>query len=279
VTPKNETELSELVRAANGPLAIRGGGTRAIGNPVVGQALSTSAIKGIQLYEPGALTLVAKAGTAISDIEKALEKEGQILAFEPMDHRALLGTKGTPTIGGAVAANVSGPRRIQSGACRDFLLGVRFVDGRGDIIKNGGRVMKNVTGYDLVKLMAGSFGTLGILTEVAFKVLPKPDTEATLLCDGQDARSAVSALSLGLSSPFSVSGAAYLDLGDGAMRQTRIRLEGMPKSVAYRAETLAKQLGAGWNVARPGRRKHRQRVGWCFWAAMRRSEDIFFIRW
>nr|MCW1951684.1 FAD-binding protein [Octadecabacter sp.] len=141
---KTEQDLAEAVKSATGPLRIQGGGTRNIGNPVDGDVLSTAGLSGITLYEPGALTLVAQAGTPVAEIEAALDVENQRLAFEPMDHRALLGTKGAPTIGGVVATNASGPRRISVGACRDHLLGVRFVDGAGTIIKNGGRVMKNV---------------------------------------------------------------------------------------------------------------------------------------
>jgi len=167
VSPKTEADLSEAIASAKGPLRIIGGGTRPIGKQVAGQGLSVAGLLGIHLYEPGALTLVAATGTPLAEINATLDAENQRLAFEPMDHRGLLGSSGTSTIGGVVAANISGPRRLQVGACRDFLLGVRFVDGTGTVLKNGGRVMKNVTGYDLVKLLAGSFGTLGVMSEVA----------------------------------------------------------------------------------------------------------------
>ncbi|WP_295316268.1 FAD-binding protein, partial [Roseobacter sp.] len=167
--PENEAALAEMIRSANGPLTVTGGGTRGMTGD--GETLETGALSGISLYEPGALTIVAGAGTPLADVHTALAAENQRLAFEPMDHRPLLGTTGEPTLGGVIAANVSGPRRIQGGAARDYALGVRFVDGAGNIVKNGGRVMKNVTGYDLVKLMCGSCGTLGVLSEVALKVL------------------------------------------------------------------------------------------------------------
>ncbi len=189
--PGTEEELSAIIAGAKAPLRIVGGGTRPVGRPVAGNILETSGIAGISLYEPGALTIVARAGTPLAEVEAALAVEGQRLAFEPADWRGLLGTTGEPTLGGMVAANVSGPRRVQAGACRDALLGVRFVDGTGAVVKNGGRVMKNVTGYDLVKLMAGAWGTLGVLTEVSLKVLPAPESVAVLVLEGLDDRAAL----------------------------------------------------------------------------------------
>lgn len=236
--PADEAELGEAIAAASGPLRILGGGTRPVGRPVEGEVLSVAGLGGVELYEPGALTLVVRAGTPLAEVEALLAAENQRLPFEPMDHRALLGTEGEPTIGGVVAANVSGPRRIQAGACRDSLIGVRFVDGRGAVLKNGGRVMKNVTGYDLVKLMAGSRGTLGVLTEVSFKVLPATERQATLILEGLSAHQAVEAMTVALGSPFEVSGAAHLP-GDGA---TLLRLEGFAASVGYRLGRLAEMM-------------------------------------
>ncbi len=214
---------------------MRGGGTR--GCTPAGIPLSTAGLSGVVLYEPGALTLVAQAGTPLAEIDAVLAEGGQRLAFEPMDHRVMLGTTGAPTLGGAISGNISGPRRIQAGAARDFALGVRFVDGAGTVVKNGGRVMKNVTGYDLVKLMVGSWGALGVLTEVSLKVLPIAETETTLVVHTSDEATAVAAMSRALGSPFDVTGAAH----DG---QTLIRLEGFEQSVAYRAAELREILGA-----------------------------------
>lgn len=236
LTPTDESEVAGIVTATTGPLHIAGGGTRHVGATDGGVVLSTAGLSGITLYEPGALTLVARAGTPLAEVEAALAAENQRLAFEPMDHRALLGTSGVPTIGGVVAANVSGPRRVQAGACRDSLIGVRFVDGTGTIVKNGGRVMKNVTGYDLVKLMAGSFGTLGVLTEVSFKVLPATAAQSTLILRNLTPSRAVEAMSAGLTSPFEVTGAAHGTLDGEAA--TLLRIEGFEASVEYRAMRL-----------------------------------------
>ena len=240
--PETEAALAEMIKAADGPLRIEGGGTRPIGGLREGAVLSTQGLRGIDIYEPGALTMVARAGTPLAEVETALEKEGQRLAFEPMDHRPLLGTEGEPTIGGVFAANVSGPRRIQVGAARDFLLGVRFVDGAGQIVSNGGRVMKNVTGYDLVKLLAGSRGTLGVMTELSFKVLPKPGFCGGLRLQGLEDTRAVAALCRALASPFEVSGAAHLQQGPDGAPVTMIRLEGFENSVRYRAQALQSAL-------------------------------------
>lgn len=247
--PANEIELSEAIRKAKGPLRIVGGGTRAIGAVPDGEVLDISGLSGISLYEPGALTMVAGAGTPLAQIEAALAKENQRLAFEPPDMRGLLGREGISTIGGVVAANASGPRRVQVGACRDHVLGVRFVDGQGTVIKNGGRVMKNVTGYDLVKLLAGSHGTLGVLSEVSFKVLPCPETEATVIINDQDISSALQAMAQALGSPFEVSGAAHGPaMSTGEFGKTWLRVEGFAASVAYRCQRLISLLAGSGDI-------------------------------
>ena len=239
-TPTSEQNLSDLIQAAEGPIRILGGGTRDIGAPVDGTLVSTAGLSGVTLYEPGALTLVAQSGTPLEEISTLLVKEGQRLSFEPSDLRGLLGTSGASTIGGVVATNASGPRRVQVGAARDFCLGVRFVDGAGRVLKNGGRVMKNVTGYDLVKLMAGSWGTLGVMTEVSLKVMAIPETETTLVGEGQTATQAVESLSAALGSPFDVTGAAF------AEGKTFVRIEGLEASVSYRTAELANGVLAGF---------------------------------
>ena len=233
--------MAEAVTHAQGSLCIQGGGTR--GGVTEGTVLSTQGVSGIELYEPGALTIVARAGTTLAEVDSVLAAENQRLAFESADYRGLLGTDGASTLGGVVAANISGPRRIQAGACRDFLLGVRYVDGAGTVIKNGGRVMKNVTGYDLVKLLSGSWGTLGVMTEVGLKVLPRSDTQATVLVGGVGVPDAVGVMSAALGSPFEVSGAAY-DPARADGPAVLLRIEGFEESVAYRVAQVSKLVGA-----------------------------------
>lgn len=234
--PVTEAELAEAVAGAPGPLLVRGGGTRTLGR-ALGEVLETGGLSGVELYEPGALTLVVRAGTAVAEVEAVLARERQRLAFEVPDLRGLLGRDGESTIGGVVAANASGPRRVQVGACRDACLGVRFVDGTGTIVKNGGRVMKNVTGYDLVKLLAGSRGVLGVMTEVSFKVQALPEAEATLVIKGLGDVAGLDALRAALGSPFDVSGAARHS------GRSLVRVEGMAGSVAYRTGQLRARVG------------------------------------
>ena len=255
---ETETELSEAIRGAGEPLSVRGGGTRGMAGS--GDVLEVG-ISGVTLYEPGALTLVVGAGTPLSEVEAVLAAEGQRLAFEPMDHRELLGTEGEPTIGGVVAANVSGPRRVAVGACRDFLLGVRFVDGSGSVIKNGGRVMKNVTGLDLARLMCGARGRLGVLSEVSLKVLPRPAAAGVLSIGGLGPAEAVAAMSAALGSPFEVTAASHLPVDSADQPSTQLRIEGTEASVRYRlgrlrdllapfGEVTATEASGDWSFVR-----------------------------
>ena len=236
------------------PLLIQGNGTK-VGmlRPVqAARTLSTAGLSGINLYAPKELIISAWAGTPLPEIEAALAEAGQHLIAEPPDLSALLGTGGQPqTLGGVAASNLSGPRRVAWGAMRDHVMGVRAVTGRAEIIRSGGRVLKNVTGLDLCKLLTGSHGTLGVITEITLKVLPAPEATGTLVLPGLDAAAGVAALSAALGSPFGVSGAAWLPedaaarvpgLGGTAGSATLIRVEEFTPSVAYRIGRLKDQF-------------------------------------
>jgi len=252
------------------------GSKRAIGRPAqTDVTLDLSTLTGVTLYEPEELVLSAKAGTPLAEIEALLAANGQQLAFEPMDYAGVLGgVAGRGTIGGALAANVSGPRRLKSGAGRDHFLGFCAVSGRGETFKSGGRVVKNVTGYDLCKLIAGSWGTLAAMTEITIKVLPRPETEQTLLILGLEPARAVEAMTCAMGSSCEVSGAAHLpagvagriaaeELGGGAA-VTALRLEGFSPSVAERKRTLETLMKAFGELATAEAPRSR-----AFWKAVR----------
>jgi glycolate oxidase FAD binding subunit len=273
--PASEGDAAAMVRDARARkrrIDIVGGGTRSgLGRPRRGAAdISTAALSGIVFYEPAEMVICAQAGTPVGAIEAALDKAGQVLPFEPMDHRALYGSQGEPTIGGIVAGNVSGPRRISAGAARDSLIGVRLVNGAGEIVKNGGRVMKNVTGLDLVKLSCGAHGTLGLLTEATLKLLPKPERQATIVIRRLGDKSAIDAMTRALGSPYFVSGAAHLSAGMGReFPRTFLRVEGLSESVEYRTGKLLELLGqAGARHALEGPDSAR------LWRAVRDAEYL-----
>ena len=259
LAPADADGLADAVRwavAGEHPLEVLAGGSkRALGRPVQSAAtLSLAAFDGIVDYQPSELVLTAGAATPLATIEAAVEAERQMLAFEPADYGPLLGAAEPATLGGALACNLSGPRRIKAGAARDHFLGMHAVSGRGERFKAGGRVVKNVTGYDVCKLLAGSHGTLALMHEVTIKVLPAPERSRTVLVFGLEPAAAVEALGAALGSAHEVSGAAHMPAevaarsavsyvsGAGAAA-TAVRVEGFPASVEARCAALRELLG------------------------------------
>jgi len=280
--PVDEREFSRLLGeafATKTPLEVSGAGSKQrIGRPMQAAAnVSAKAMRGITLYEPTEMVLSARAGTPLSQIESDLADRGQMLAFEPVELGPLVGSEpGQATIGGVFATNISGARRISAGAARDHILGIRAVNGRGEVFKSGGRVMKNVTGVDLCRGLSGSWGTLAVLSEVTFKVLPVPEDTATVVILGLPDEFAVEALCTAMSSPFEVSGAVHLqpalaarleheDLRNQGKAVTALRLENFAKSVTYRKGKLKDLLKAYGDLHELDRENSSQ-----FWGELRR---------
>jgi glycolate oxidase FAD binding subunit len=253
IKARDAADVEQAIRAAlaeGRTLELTGRGTkRAIGRAAQWDAtLDLSGLSGVTLYEPEELVLSAKAGTPLAEIEALVAARKQQLAFEPMDYGPMLGVApGGGTIGGAIAANLSGPRRIKAGAARDHFLGVNAVSGRGETFKSGGRVVKNVTGYDLCKLLAGSWGTLAAMTDVTVKTLPRAETEATMLVVKLDDVAARKAMAAAMGSYGDVSAAAHLPAtvaariaatASAGAAVTALRLEGVAPSVAQRKTVL-----------------------------------------
>ncbi len=238
--PSSPEELSDVIATGTEPFEIAGTGTkRGLGRPVqAARTIDMTGFSGVIAYEPEELILDVHAGTLLSDIEALIAQRGQQLAFEPPDFSKLWGSAHSGTVGGLIAANLSGPRRIKAGAARDHMLGLEAVTGTGEIFKAGARVVKNVTGYDMPKLLTGSFGTFSAITSVILKVLPAPETEETLVLTGVDDVQAVQAMSAAMQSSAEVSGAAFVP-DEGVY----LRLEGIAPSVAYRRDKLATLLG------------------------------------
>jgi glycolate oxidase FAD binding subunit len=256
--PADAPALRDTIAWALGeeqPLELIGNGSkRALGRPLqVEHTVDLSAFSGITDYEPAELVLTAGAATSLATIEAALAAADQMLAFEPPDWGALIAASSGQTIGGVLACNMAGPRRFKAGAARDHFLGFSAVSGRGEIFKAGGKVVKNVTGYDLSKLMAGSWGTLAALTEVSVKVLPRPERTRTILIIGLDDAVAVAAMAAALNAPHEVSGAAHIPaplasrssvryVAGAGGSVTALRLEGPGPSVEHRCAALRHEL-------------------------------------
>ncbi|MDO9058910.1 MAG: FAD-binding protein [Bradyrhizobium sp.] len=255
---RDAADVEQAVRAAiasEQPLEIIGHGSkRLIGQPMATNALlDLSELNAVVAYEPNELIITVQAGAPLADVLSLIDSRNQQFAFEPINTAALLGTSDVGTVGGMIGAGFAGPRRIRAGGARDHLLGAHAVSGFGDSFKAGGKVVKNVTGYDLCKLLAGSWGTLAVMTEVTLKVMPRPECERTLVLSGLDDLTANRVMTAALGSPFDVSGAAHLpasafratadalaDLGSRAI--TLLRLEGITASAAHRAAALAALL-------------------------------------
>lgn len=251
LTPACEDELAEIVsRAASdgGKLLIAGGGSKAgIGAPVTAQPLCMKRFSGVVDYDPAEMVLTVRAGTPLREILDLVESEGQMLAFEPFDHGPIFGRpSGDATIGGVVAAGVAGSQRVSMGSVRDHLLGFRAVSGRGEVFRAGGKVVKNVTGYDLPKLAAGSWGRLFALTELTLKVIPRPRMTATRVIEGLDEQAALRSMSAAMGSQADVAAAAYIpgNLRNGRSL-TAFRIQGFGPSVAARCTVLETLLGGG----------------------------------
>lgn len=261
VRPRDAQGVADALAwaAAEGePMELVGAGTkRGLGHGVTApRVLDMTGLSGITDYEPEELVLTAAAQTPIADIEATLRQKNQQLSFEPPDFGPLFGAPSEhATLGGVIATNLSGPRRIKSGAARDNFLGLQAVTGRGETVKAGGRVVKNVTGYDVMKLVAGSYGTLAAMTEVSVKVLPSAEKTRTVLVAGLDAPSAVDVLGAALASPHDVSGAAFLPaasakrsavsyVSGAGVSVTAIRLEGPPASTATRLAAIKDMAAA-----------------------------------
>jgi glycolate oxidase FAD binding subunit len=257
---RDAKDVEQVVRAAiasDQPLEIIGHGSkRLIGQPMVTNALlDLSDLNAVTAYEPNELIITVQAGAPLADVQSLIDSKNQQLAFEPIDTSLLLGTPDKGTVGGMIGAGLAGPRRIKAGGARDHLLGAHAVSGFGDSFKAGGRVVKNVTGYDLCKLLAGSWGTLAVMTEVTLKVMPRPESERTLVLRGLDDVAANKAMTAALGSPFDVSGAAHVpgsvfraddgglgEIGSSGGAVTLLRLEGITASAAHRAAALGKAL-------------------------------------